>query len=362
MEKEKSGRTSAKDNNSSSIPVNNGGSILNALNMGEKNTEEGTSNEGTIKENTSVQEGHERSGLDVIMTLTDTNGVTEKDGVTVRNEETMLNGEMEVDAVTESNSLTELTCGVTEHAAQHSQAVEDSEKRVLNGEIKVDVMTESNGVTERCDMTEQSNVTQHSQTAEDSNSLGNQGSSGEKAASKQEEPTGNNSSSSSLELLDAEELGTYLSSIWEFQALTSDQERYAVIAQPQAADDLELPSSLECHPYAVKGPESKKQQGKDCLLNAGGKTPVAILHEYCQRVLKTKPVYLSSECENAETPFLAEVQIDGIKYGSGIGSSKKLSKQIAAECTLEVLLPGAYKKIRDYQISEAELEVGVHVH
>ena len=167
----------------------------------------------------------------------------------------------------------------------------------------------------------------------------------------------NGSSSTTLELVDAGDLGTYLSSIWEFQALTSDQERYAVIAQPQVGDNLELPPSLECQPYPVKCSENKRQSGKDCLLNAGGKTPVAILHEYCQRALKTKPVYLSSECENADTPFLAEVQIGEIKYGSGIGSSKKLARQIAAESALEVLLPGVYTKIRDYQISEAELEV-----
>lgn len=320
MEKEKSEGTSSEDNNSSSILVNYGGSILNTLNTGEKNTEEATPNESVITENTSVGEGHERRGLDVIMRLTETNGVTETNDVTEKSDV--------------------------------------NEARVLNGVMEVDAVTESNGMTERCDVTDHSNVTQHSQVAEDSDSCNGRESSVEKATSKQEEPASKGSSSTSIELIDAGELGTYLSSIWEFQALTSDQERYAVIAQPQAVGNLELPVSLECQPYAVKGAENKKQQGKECLLNAGGKTPVAILHEYCQRVLKTKPVYLSSECENADTPFFAEVQIDEIKYGSGIGSSKKHARQIAAECTLEVLLPGVYKKIRDYQISEAELEVG----
>ncbi|KAL9981043.1 hypothetical protein ACROYT_G009699 [Oculina patagonica] len=333
MEKEKSESTSSEENNSSPRLVNYGGSILNTLNTGEKNTEEATPNEIVITEHTSVGEGHERSGLDVIMNLTDTNGVTDTNCVTDAN------------GVTEKNDVTEKRAVTVR-----------SEARVLNGVMEVDAVTESNGMTERCDVTDQSNVTQHSQVAEDSVSCDGQESSGEEATSKPEEPASNGSSSTSIELIDAGELGTYLSSIWEFQALTSDQERYAVIAQPQAVDNLELPASLECQPYAVKGAENKKQQGKECLLNAGGKTPVAILHEYCQRVLKTKPVYLSSECENADTPFLAEVQIDEIKYGSGIGSSKKLARQIAAECTLEVLLPGVYKKIRDYQISEAELE------
>ena len=308
MEEEKSESTSSEDNNSKTILVNHGGSILNALNTGEKtDTEEATPDENTITQPTSVGEEHERSGLDVIMSITDTNGLT-------------------------------------------------------NDDVEVDVVTESNGMTKRCDVTHhQSNITQHSQATEDSDSSKGRESLVGKTALKQEELT-INGSNSSLESLDAGELGTYLSRLWKFQPLTSDQERYAVIAQPQAVDDLELPPSLECQPYAVKGgTENKKLQGKDCLLNAGGKTPVAILHEYCQRVLKTKPVYLSSECENADMPFLAEVQIDEIKYGSGIGPSKKLARQKAAECTLEVLLPGVYKKMHDYQISEAELEVGINL-
>ena len=225
----------------------------------------------------------------------------------------------------------------------------------------MDLVTASDGVTDRCDVTDQSSVTQHPQVVGNFNFSESGESSDVRAVSKQESRV-NGSSSTTVELIDAGDLGTYLASIWEFQALTSDQERYAVIAQPQLVDDLELPPSLECQAYPVKCPENKRQTGKDCLLNAGGKTPVAILHEYCQRVLKTKPVYLSSECENADTPFLAEVQIGEIKYGSGIGSSKKLARQIAAESALQVLLPGVYTKIRDYQISEAELEVELNEH
>lgn len=118
-----------------------------------------------------------------------------------------------------------------------------------------------------------------------------------------------------MELLDIGELGSYLSTIWEFQTLTSEQERYAVMALPQTEDDVELPSSLECLSYSVKGAENGKSPSKYCLLNAGGKTPVAILHEYCQRILKSKPVYLASESASSDSPFVAEVQIDGIKYG-----------------------------------------------
>ena len=321
MEKEKTRSALSEDTNLRSNLVNQGGSILNALNtMNEENTAEAIPNDSVVTENMPVREGHERNGLDVIMSLTDTDDVTERNGVTEKND------------VTEKSNVTDR-----------------DEQIVVNGVM--DLMTAS----------DQSNVTQHPQVVENSNFSESGESSDERAASKQESSI-NGSSSTTLELIEAGDLGTYLSNIWAFQALTSDQERYAVIAQPQASDDLELPPSLECQPYPVKSSESKKQTGKDCLLNAGGKTPVAILHEYCQRVLKTKPVYLSSECENADTPFLAEVQIGEIKYGSGIGSSKKLARQIAAESTLEVLLPGVYTKIRDYQISEAELEVEFKEH
>lgn len=43
--------------------------------------------------------------------------------------------------------------------------------------------------------------------------------------------------------------------------------------------------------------------------------------------------------ENARYPYLATVILDGMQYGIGIGSSKKLAKLDAARATLEVLLP-----------------------
>ena len=331
MEKEKTSSTILEDTNLRSNLVNQGGSILNTLNtMSEENTAKAIPNESSITENVSVGEGHKRSGLDVIMSVTDTDNVTERNGVTEKTD------------MTEKNDMTAR-----------------DEEIVQNG--LMDLVTASGDITDRCDVTDQSSVTHHPQVVENYNFSESSESSDERAASKQKSGV-NGSSSTTLELVDAGDLGMYLSSIWEFQSLTSDQERYAVIAQPQVVDDLELPPSLECQPHPVKCSEDKRQTGKDCLLNAGGKTPVAILHEYCQRVLKTKPAYLSSECENADTPFMAEVQIGEIKYGSGIGSSKKLARQIAAESALEVLLPGVYTKIRDYQISEAELEVEFNEH
>lgn len=210
---------------------------------------------------------------------------------------------------------------------------------------------------EKCYANDKDNITQHPQITENAHDYSEQVSSVKNISEEQQESTDScKKTPTSLELLDVGELGIYLSNLWEFHTLTSEQERYAVMPLPHTVDDLELPSSLECVSYPVKGSENGKSSGKDYLLNAGGKTPVALLHEYCQRFLKSKPVYLASECASSDSPFVAEVQIDGIKHGSGAGSSKKIARQIAAESTLEVLLPGTFKKIRDYQISDAELE------
>lgn len=300
---------------SASILSNKGASILNALNMGEKSSNEETTNESGDTKQSSVitDEGHEKNGLDVVMSVADTSSVTD------------------------SNSLTTVD-GV----------------KMMNG------LSETDDLLQNGCMTDADDVTQHSKVVEDSTHSGKDDKSGKETSLGHKKPVRGSvlSIPPLLDLIDSKELGSYLSNIWEFQPLTHDQEKNAVIFQPQVEDDLELPASLECQPYALKAPENAKQSGKDLMLNAGGKTPVAILHEYCQRALKTKPVYLTSECENADKPFMSEVQIDGIKYGSGTGSNKKLAKQIAAECTLEVLLPGVFKKVRDLQISEAELEVG----
>ena len=284
--------------------------------MSEMNTDEETPNEEANTEDTPIDEGHEKNGLDVVMCLADTSGVTDENGMTV-------------------------TEGI----------------QVMNGHLETDVLTDNDGVTKQGDVTDACSVTQHSQVTEDSISK-KQGNSGKETSLKQQYPIEEGTNPPLLDLVDSKELGLYLSNLWDFETLTQEQEKNAVIFQPQVLDDLELPASLECQAYALRGGEGGKQSGKDLLLNAGSKTPVAILHEYCQRVLKTKPVYMPSECESADTPFMAEVQIDGIKYGSGTGSNKKVAKQVAAEATLEVLLPGVFKKVRDYQISEAELEVG----
>ena len=169
---------------------------------------------------------------------------------------------------------------------------------------------------------------------------------------------GRSSPANGIELVDAKQLEVYLSSLWEFESMTEDQERNALVRQPdiQPETEIELPASLDCLPYSVKGVEVCKQ-AKEILADSHNKTPVAILHEHCQRTLKIKPVYVILECDSPQTPFMAEVQIDGMKYGSGAGSTKKRARQEAAEATLEALLPGLLKNEKEYVVSQQELEV-----
>ncbi|KAJ8018786.1 Microprocessor complex subunit DGCR8 [Holothuria leucospilota] len=65
---------------------------------------------------------------------------------------------------------------------------------------------------------------------------------------------------------------------------------------------------------------------KECALNMKDKTPVAILHEYCQKVLRAHPKYVVEESNNAHHPFEAVMFIEGTKYGRGQAQSKKVAR------------------------------------
>nr|CAH0110452.1 unnamed protein product [Daphnia galeata] len=82
-------------------------------------------------------------------------------------------------------------------------------------------------------------------------------------------------------------------------------------------------------------------------MNPAGKSYVCILHEYVQHALKKQPAYTFKEIENAATPYSATVLINGMQYGTGVGSSKKAAKAEAAKATLEVLIPQMKEKILD---------------
>ncbi|KAB0406842.1 hypothetical protein E2I00_006165 [Balaenoptera physalus] len=64
--------------------------------------------------------------------------------------------------------------------------------------------------------------------------------------------------------------------------------------------------------------------------------------------------------ENPSEPFGASVTIDGVTYGSGTASSKKLAKNKAARATLEILIPDFVKQTSEEKPKDSEeLEVRV---
>nr|CAG4641387.1 EOG090X0LFN [Eulimnadia texana] len=84
---------------------------------------------------------------------------------------------------------------------------------------------------------------------------------------------------------------------------------------------------------------------REWIMNPAGKSYVCILHEYVQHALKKQPCYQFKEIENAATPYSATVLINGMQYGTGVGSSKKAAKAEAAKATLDVLIPQMREKI-----------------
>ena len=88
-----------------------------------------------------------------------------------------------------------------------------------------------------------------------------------------------------------------------------------------------------------------KKSRKEWLLNPTGKSMICILHEYIQHSTKGKPDYKFEEIDSATTPYAATVLINGIEYGSGVGSSKKFAKNNAARKTLEILIPEVADKL-----------------
>nr|XP_057928026.1 microprocessor complex subunit DGCR8 [Doryrhamphus excisus] len=119
-----------------------------------------------------------------------------------------------------------------------------------------------------------------------------------------------------------------------------------------------LPANQKLITLSVQDAPTKKE----FVINPNGKSEVCILHEYMQRVLKVRPVYNFFECENPSEPFGASVIIDGVTYGTGTASSKKLAKNKAARATLEILIPDFVKQTSEEKPVETdELEYFNHI-
>ncbi|KAM9742903.1 microprocessor complex subunit DGCR8 isoform 1-T1 [Menidia menidia] len=119
-----------------------------------------------------------------------------------------------------------------------------------------------------------------------------------------------------------------------------------------------LPANQKLITLSVQDAPTKKE----FVINPNGKSEVCILHEYMQRVLKVRPVYNFFDCENSSEPFGASVIIDGVTYGTGTASSKKLAKNKAARATLEILIPDFVKQTSEEKPVEGdELEYFNHI-
>lgn len=151
-----------------------------------------------------------------------------------------------------------------------------------------------------------------------------------------------------VEMITATKLSAYLGKLWEFQEMTAGEVKQPLLSfgLNQDKDDVQGVGSelLKTIPFLIQGccPVSKARD--KYVINTAGKSPQSLLHEYCTKVLKLKPMYKTVESGNSNNPFLATVEIDGLQYGSGTASSKKQARHIAAQGTLDVLMPGTYEK------------------
>uniref|UniRef100_A0A8C2IML1 DGCR8 microprocessor complex subunit n=1 Tax=Cyprinus carpio TaxID=7962 RepID=A0A8C2IML1_CYPCA len=169
------------------------------------------------------------------------------------------------------------------------------------------------------------------------------------------------------ESVDIEEFRSYLEKCFDFEQVTVKKFRTWAerrqfnrdMKRKQAESERPiLPANQKLITLSVQDAPTKKE----FIINPNGKSEVCILHEYMQRVLKVRPVYNFFECENPSEPFGASVIIDGVTYGTGTASSKKLAKNKAARATLEILIPDFVKQTSEEKPVEGdELEYFNHI-
>ncbi|TRZ01449.1 hypothetical protein DNTS_034755 [Danionella cerebrum] len=138
------------------------------------------------------------------------------------------------------------------------------------------------------------------------------------------------------ESVDIDQFRNYLEKCFDFEQVTVKKFRTWAerrqfnrdMKRKQAESERPiLPANQKLITLSVQDAPTKKE----FVINPNGKSEVCILHEYMQRVLKVRPVYNFFECENPSEPFGASVIIDGVTYGTGTASSKKLAKNKAGK-------------------------------
>ncbi|KAJ8415392.1 hypothetical protein AAFF_G00423720 [Aldrovandia affinis] len=161
------------------------------------------------------------------------------------------------------------------------------------------------------------------------------------------------------ESVEIEEFRNYLEKRFDFEQVTVKKFRTWAerrqfnreMKRKQAESERPiLPANQKLITLSVQDAPTKKE----FVINPNGKSEVCILHEYMQRVLKVRPVYNFFECENPSEPFGASVIIEGVTYGTGTASSKKLAKNKAARATLEILIPDFVKQTSEEKPMEGD--------
>lgn len=154
--------------------------------------------------------------------------------------------------------------------------------------------------------------------------------------------------------LEASELHEYCKNVFKFKTLTlipfkswADRRKYVKMRrETQRKQRPTLPGGTKLLKFPIRNPDGTVSKTKgEWIINPNGKSYVCILHEYVQHALKKHPKYEFKELENPATPYSATVFIEEMKYGFGMGASKKHAKVEAAKAALEVLIPGMKDKI-----------------
>ena len=160
-----------------------------------------------------------------------------------------------------------------------------------------------------------------------------------------------NPETSQLQMSSVQDINQYLGKLWEFHDITKEQERKLLLTDTNempedTSQEYKSTQILKTIPYLVQGTNTKSKNNERVVINPAGKSARSLLHEYCIKVLQVKPEYTTSESGLPKTPFLATVLVDGLKYGSGSAASKKQAKHVAAQQTLEILMPhGSFEKL-----------------
>lgn len=151
-----------------------------------------------------------------------------------------------------------------------------------------------------------------------------------------------NEDKSKENLLSPEELTAYCKLLFEFDTVRIKKfktwgDRKTFIKKAK----LKYPSKIPENAKMLKI-QTKTQKGinRELNINMTNKTTLSILYEYASQVHKSNPRFEIIEKENPKDPFQAICYIADKISGKGIGNSKKMAKNAAAEAALSVLVPG----------------------